>query len=477
MKREQVGSPGPEVQRCAIYTRKSTSIGLEKEFNSLDAQEEACRHFILSQKHLGWEVVSEVFSDGGFTGANINRPAFARLLRLVRKGEIDVVVVYKVDRLSRSLMDFAKIMELFGKHQVAFVSITQNFSTANALGRLTLNMLMSFSEFEREIISERTRDKIEAARRKGKWTGGPPPLGYLIRDRKLVVVPGEVPIVRGIFDWSIAGHTPTWIAKQLNDVGVCHRSLLKPRSRPWNRTHVLKILRNKVYAGLLGCRGGDLAQGEHEGILPLATFEQAQIMLSPAVRRNNNLHLNPAFIARGVLVCAGCQAPMTTSVIWHGFRLSRYYRCASKGLNGKGKCPFLSHRAEALEALLVERLCNELGSGLMGQEILMNQAAHLRRERRIANREVKGEFILAGQHSHGGTYKLATLDGVANHLLWFSKILSQMGESWPALTLPERNGFLRTIFDRVVVHEPKGRLDIVYRDFSLRLFVPIELGG
>ena len=166
----------PESRRCAIYTRKSTAAGLEQDFNSLDAQREACAAYIGRQP--GWTLVDDRYDDGGFTGANIERPAFQRLLADIEAGKIDVVVVYKVDRLSRSLLDFAKLMERFGKAGASFVSVTQNFSTADAMGRLTLNMLMSFAEFEREMIGERTRDKIAAQRRRGKWTGGTVPLGY-----------------------------------------------------------------------------------------------------------------------------------------------------------------------------------------------------------------------------------------------------------------------------------------------------------
>ncbi len=171
-KRPAAASPVLEVKRCAVYTRKSTTAGLDQEFNSLDAQRETCAQYVRNQACLGWQLSSETYDDGGFTGANIERPAFTRLMQDVEAGKIDVVVVYKVDRLSRSLLDFAKVMDRFNRAGAAFVSVTQNFSTADAMGRLTLNMLMSFAEFEREMIAERTRDKIAASRRKGKWTGG-----------------------------------------------------------------------------------------------------------------------------------------------------------------------------------------------------------------------------------------------------------------------------------------------------------------
>lgn len=199
--------PSAAVRRCAIYTRKSTTMGLEQEFNSLHAQREACEAYTRSQP--GWQLVPETYDDGGFTGANIERPAFQRLMADVEAGKIDIIVVYKVDRLSRSLLDFAKVMERLNASGASFVSVTQNFSTADAMGRLTLNVLMSFAEFEREMIGERTRDKIAASRRKGKWTGGPVPFGYVAKDKKLVLNEGEAEIVREAFRvYLTADHPP-----------------------------------------------------------------------------------------------------------------------------------------------------------------------------------------------------------------------------------------------------------------------------
>src|SRR6185312_10894525 len=187
--------------RCAIYTRKSTEEGLDQEFNSLDAQRESAEAYIKSQAHEGWTPVAERYDDGGFTGGNMDRPALARLLTDIQAGKVDCVVVYKVDRLSRSLLDFARMMETFDQRQVSFVSVTQQFNTATSMGRLVLNVLLSFAQFEREIISERTRDKIAATRRKGKWSGGAPLLGYDVDPRatKLVVNEAEAVRVQGIF--------------------------------------------------------------------------------------------------------------------------------------------------------------------------------------------------------------------------------------------------------------------------------------
>jgi site-specific DNA recombinase len=185
--------------RCAIYTRKSSEEGLEQDFNSLDAQREACEAFIASQKHEGWTALKEMYGDGGFSGATIERPAFQRLLADVREGSIDVVVVYKVDRLTRSLLDFAKIVDTFDKRTVSFVSVTQEFNTTTSMGRLTLNILMSFAQFERELTCERIRDKIAASKRKGMWMGGLPLLGCDVNDRRLVVNEAEAKTGRYIF--------------------------------------------------------------------------------------------------------------------------------------------------------------------------------------------------------------------------------------------------------------------------------------
>ena len=194
--------PAPKVVRCAIYTRKSTEEGLNQEFNSLDAQRESAEAYIASQQAEGWVCLPERFDDGGCTGANLDRPALQRLLAAIAAGQVDSVVVYKVDRFSRSLLDFARLMEVFEKHQVAFVSVTQQFNTATSMGRLILNVLLSFAQFERELIAERTRDKVAATRRKGKWSGGRPLLGYDVdpSSHKLKVNKGEAVRVRAIFE-------------------------------------------------------------------------------------------------------------------------------------------------------------------------------------------------------------------------------------------------------------------------------------
>jgi site-specific DNA recombinase len=205
-----------KILRCAIYTRKSTEHNLDLEFNSLDAQREACEAYIKSQAHEGWRLVPAHYDDGGLSGASLDRPALQTLLTDVRAGKVNTVVVYKVDRLTRSLADFAKLVELFDQHGVSFVSITQSFNTTSSMGRLTLNVLLSFAQFEREVIGERVRDKIAASKRKGLWVGGPVALGYRSRDKKLVIEPGEAETVRLIFRLYLALGSIGALAEELS---------------------------------------------------------------------------------------------------------------------------------------------------------------------------------------------------------------------------------------------------------------------
>ena len=208
--------------RCAIYTRKSTEEGLDMAFNTLDAQREACEAYISSQKGEGWFLVPEVYDDGGFSGGNLERPALKRLLADIEAGNVNVVVVYKIDRLTRSLLDFGKLLEAFDKQQVTFASVTQAFNTTTSMGRLTLNVLLSFAQFEREISAERIRDKIHASKRKGMWMGGNLPLGYSVRERKLIVIESESETVQTIFSRFAEIGSATQLVKELAKSGACH---------------------------------------------------------------------------------------------------------------------------------------------------------------------------------------------------------------------------------------------------------------
>ena len=280
-----------KVLLCAIYTRKSTDHNLDLEFNSLDAQREACEAYIKSQAHEGWHLISGRYDDGAFSGASLDRPALEQLLADVRAGKINTVVVYKVDRLTRSLADFAKLVELFDEYGVSFVSITQSFNTTSSMGRLTLNVLLSFAQFEREVIGERVRDKIAASKRKGIWVGGPVPLGYRCIDRKVVVVPEEAETVKTIFQLYLELGSMSALIEELDRVGVRTKTngLANGSTRGGTRFGVgslAHLLKNRFYIGEVVYRG-ETHRGEHEPILDRHLFEavQAKRVASSVPRR------------------------------------------------------------------------------------------------------------------------------------------------------------------------------------------------
>ena len=283
------------VVRCAIYTRKSTEEGLQQEFNSLDAQREAAEAYVSSQKGEGWQVVAQTFDDGGFSGGNMERPALKRLLAAVESRAIDCVVVYKVDRLSRSLMDFARIVEVFDRNLVSFVSVTQQFNTTSSLGRLTLNILLSFAQFEREIISERTRDKMSAARRKGKWIGGHPVLGYDIDPKggRLIVNPEEAEQVRTLFRLYVdAGSLmPAIEAARKQGLATKRWTTAEGITRggtPMNKNTLHGILTCALYTGQVDHKGV-LYPGEHERIIEQNQWERVQVRIPSDVDQHSEL--------------------------------------------------------------------------------------------------------------------------------------------------------------------------------------------
>ena len=288
--------------RCAIYTRKSTEHNLDLEFNSLDAQREACEAYIKSQAHEGWRLIPSRYDDGAFSGASLDRPALQKLLAEVRSGEIDIIVVYKVDRLTRSLADFAKLVELFDQHSVSFVSVTQSFNTTSSMGRLTLNVLLSFAQFEREVIGERVRDKIAASKRKGIWVGGPVPLGYASINKKLLVIPEEAETVRLIFRRYLEVGSIRALVQDLDDRGIRTKRQVggNGQTRGGIRFGVgplAHLLRNRFYIGEVVYRG-KVHSGEHQAIVDQALFEAVQTKLAAsAVARQLRLKGSPAILA------------------------------------------------------------------------------------------------------------------------------------------------------------------------------------
>ncbi len=283
------------IKRCAVYTRKSTEDGLEQEFNSLDAQREACEAYILSQKHEGWSLVPNRYDDGGFSGGSMERPGLKALLADIDAGLVDVIVVYKVDRLTRSLADFAKIVERLDAKGACFVSVTQAFNTTTSMGRLTLNVLLSFAQFEREVTGERIRDKIAASKRKGLWMGGPVPLGYEVIERKLVPVPEEAERVRTIMRRYVEIGSVPVLLEQLKAEGILTKFQVLTSTGhrggiPFARGSLFHLLKNPIYRGKI-VHKGQVYDGEHEAIVDESLWEQVQMHLqerAPARKRPTN---------------------------------------------------------------------------------------------------------------------------------------------------------------------------------------------
>ena len=352
-------SHGVRPVRCAIYTRKSSEEGLDREFNSLDAQREAAEAYIRSQQAEGWVALPEAYNDGGFTGANMERPALSKLLREIEGGRVDCVVVYKVDRLSRSLLDFARIIGEFEKHGTTFVSVTQQFNTSTPVGRLTLHILLSFAQFEREIISERTRDKKAAAKRKGKWTGGYVPLGYDLDAhlRRLIVNPEEAERVRAIFELFTKFRSVESTVTELQQRGWTTKNWVTGKDKPYGgapftTASLTRLLTNELYTGSVSYRGENY-RGEHERIVDRRLWKRVNGILEtiqattiPKERNKNGTLL------KGLLHCQGCGKPMTPTYTAKGERRYRYYVCRTAG----APCSGQSVAAPSIETSVLEQL-------------------------------------------------------------------------------------------------------------------------
>src|SRR6202140_842639 len=315
--------------RCAIYTRKSSEEGLEQSFNSLEAQREACRAFVLSQKHEGWTALNDRYDDGGFSGGTMERPALKQLLADILTGKVDTVVVYKVDRLTRSLTDFSKIIEVFDSHGVSFVSVTQQFNTTTSMGRLTLNVLLSFAQFEREVTGERIRDKIAASKKKGMWMGGVPPLGYTVRDRKLIIVESEAETVRHIFRRYAALGSVRLLKAELETHGIAGKTWTSASGRSWGgrpvgRGALYLILQNRIYRGEI-VHKDQTYPGEHEAIIDRVLWDEVQAKLAAnVVERSTGIRLKNPSLLSGLLFDGEGHRMTPTHAVKSGKRY-RYY--------------------------------------------------------------------------------------------------------------------------------------------------------
>jgi len=348
---------------CAIYTRVSTTEGLEQEFTSLDNQRESAESYIQSQKSEGWLVLPDRYDDGGYSGANTERPALQKLMADIKEGKINCVVVYKVDRLSRSLLDFSQLLEYFEQNNIAFVSVTQAFNTNTSMGRLTLNILLSFAQFEREIISERTRDKMAASKKRGKWVGGRPPLGYDIDriNHKLIINPKEAKLVKEIFYLYIEKRSLLLVATALNKKNILTKSYVTIENRnsggvPFKSTSVQSIVKNPFYIGKVR-HAGTLYQGEHERIVSDDIFQKAQEILANNRRERKISGVSSNIgLLNGLLRCKACDSSMYYIYSRKGANKYHYYLCMSAQKRGYKTCPTRLVSAHLIENKFMEFL-------------------------------------------------------------------------------------------------------------------------
>ena len=349
--------------RCAIYARKSTSEGLDSNFSSIDNQREAAEAFICSQRHEGWSALADRYDDGGFSGGNVERPALKRLLADVDKGLIDTIVVYKLDRLSRSLVDFGRIHEFLEKCGVALVSVTESINTKSPHGRMMVNVLLSFAQYERELVGERTRDKLRAARRKGKFVGGGIVLGY---DRdpaggRLVVNQDEVPIVREVFRLFLETRSLVGVVAALNRRGVTLKRWTTRDGKVYgggqfNVPNLRRMLTSHTYIGKVNFEG-TVYDAEHDGIVPLKMFREVQRVLDENRSSGGSGARNgQGFLLRGLLRCNACDASMVPSWTRRRHRTYRYYTCRRAQKQGHAACPTKMVKADSVEAFVVNEI-------------------------------------------------------------------------------------------------------------------------
>jgi len=489
--------------RCAVYTRKSTEEGLEQEFNSLDAQRESGEAFIASQKSEGWVCLPDRYDDGGFTGGNMERPALKRLMADIDAGQVDCVVVYKVDRLSRSLLDFTQIMEALEKRGVSFVSVTQQFNTTSSMGRLTLNILLSFAQFEREIISERTRDKIAAARRKGKWSGGRPVLGYDVAPAggRLVVNEDEAARVRAIYEVYLDRQSLIETIKDLDARGWTNKRWVTKKGHesggaPFNKHSLYSLLTNVLYTGRLTYKD-EIHDGEHPAIVDEETFRRVgQILKRNGATGGRHVRNRFGAILKGLINCVPCNCAMVPTHATKKDRRYRYYVCANAQKRGWHNCPSKSIPAGEIEkfvvdqvrsigrdpALLVETLSGARAEAKARIAELEAEKAGLERELKRHNAQMR-ELAGAAGSDNATTDRMADLldriRGAEQRLAQVRDELTRLERGmideneaaealaafdpvWETLTLREQARVLSLLIQRVDYDGDKGTVSVTF---------------
>ena len=378
--------------RCAIYTRKSTDEGLDRDFNSLDNQRERAEAFISSQEY--WSAIPDRYDDGGFSGGNTERPALKHLLADIEAGHLQVVVVYRLDRISRSLADFVNIHQFREKHGVALVSVTESINTQTPHGRMMVNVLLSFAQYERELAAERTRHKIEGARRRGQWTGGRPVLGYDSVDAKLVINRDEADQVKVIFEMYLATPSFTAVVDELNRRGWRQKSWITKAGKPaggglWNRSSLRTLLTNPLYAGRQKL-GSETFKGEHRAIVTKKMFDQVQRLINePRPTGPVAASSGSEFILRGLIRCTSCESAMVPSGTRRRGKLYRYYRCGHAEKNGHAACPSKMIPAGKVEQFVVGEI-RRIGADPKLQDETFRQAvSQIKAQRRGMRAEAK----------------------------------------------------------------------------------------
>ena len=495
-------STDPKVVRCAVYTRKSTEEGLEQSFNSLDAQRDAGESYVRSQSGEGWVLLETRYDDGGYTGANIDRPALRRLMTDAQAGKVDCVVVYKVDRLSRNIRDFARMMEVFDKSGTTFVSVTQQFNTTTSLGRLTLNILLSFAQFEREIISERTKDKQAAARRRGKWTGGHLVLGYDLDPAtgKLVVNEKEAELVRRIFNSYLEGGTVFSLKAKAAALGWRNKQWTTRQGKtyggaPMGRCHFYSMLSNVLYTGKMRV-GDELHPGEHEAIIDEKTFDLAQAKLkcnSPTGDRRQQMRMES--LLRGLIYCSCCGSSMHQTYSASKEKRYRYYICSRAQQPDGNDCITRSVSAPVIEDAVIAsirrvsvhervieetariirfRLTNDINR--LGDELktlqarvknLKSQVARAReseeqRKVELANQIHRGECRVAELKR-----EIAKLERVRKDGAQLPSTMDAFDSLWKSLNLREQCLLLRQLVEKVGYESRTGRVTVSFKSASV----------
>lgn len=463
--------------RVGIYTRQSVSDG-EQEFGSVQAQRECIENHIQSQRTLGWEASPELYNDTNATGANTDRPAFQRLLKDVAAGTIQIVAVYKIDRLSRSLLDFTSTLRFFEDHNVAFVSVTQQFSTATSVGRMVMNILATFAQFERESISERTRDKMRAARKRGMYTGGRPTLGFDNIDGKLVVNPAEAERVREVFQLYLQLGSLGALVKELNLRGWTLKSYKTQDGRDvvggaFNRTNLQYFLRNAVFAGKQRC-GDDLVAGQHEAIVDVKTFDAVQAALDSRNRApDRDGRYKREVLLRGLLVCEKCGKGWTYHVTSKkGGQSNAYYECATYQKRGASACPGSRASAAKLEAAVVAEVACRLREKRVlrdtlraARESVVTRTGDLERELKRLRREqgrTASEAVAAQIASTEA--ELAMLASLELDERDLAECFENFDDLWSELFISERVRLLQLLVEKIAIDTDAETYQIKFRE-------------